>query len=943
MNGRSMHRLLLLCLAAYTFTGMKAGSTTESALVINEIMPANVDMFLDPSFNYGNWIELYNGTGRDINLANYYLSDDESNTTMCSLGSTTRTIKAGGYLTLWFGHKDDYCQQQVEFSLDSDGGDIILSDKKGNVISAVSYPSTPARISWARKTNGGSEWGDTGQPTPGASNSTSQFAQDQLPAPEISVDSKLFTGQFTFNVTIPQGATLYYTKDGSTPTPDNPNVKTSSGSHTVNDTKIYRFRLYQDGMLPSPVVTRSYIMTSNKYGVPIVSIVTANDNLYSTEYGLWAKGPNGKTGNGQSDKCNWNRDWDRPVNVEIFDSKGSMLINQEAEITPSGRYSRSFEPRPFKLQAKKKYGYDNYFAFTPFTDKPYNKYKTLKLRGGGNNYQSRLKDAALQQIIIRSGLNIDCQSYQPVHHYINGVYKGIINIREPNNKDFAYSNYGFDEDEVDCFKLDHNNGNGGFTVTEGSRDAWDEWVQLSKTAAQESSYQRICEIVDIDEFINYMAVEMFLFNQDWPRNNIKAFRYSPDGRFRFVVFDLDHAFGSVNSATDVNPFTFFDTEEYYSNGGYKSAMVTLFHNMLANDTFCKQFVSSFLIVANCVFETTGVNSTVKELATRAEKEMAFKGESPWADANLITNTLTTDYRDNRINQLINWSKIRLESRSLINKRVTTNIKQAELTYNGVIVPNSRLTGKVFCPATVKVTTPGGYKFIGWKDRKDSIVSTNPEYVLNTKYEVVTAYFVPDSTRERPIRINEVSANNKVFVNESFKKSDWIELYNTTSDKMDLGGMMLSDKLSQPDKYVIPQGTTIPAHGYLIIWCDNETGEQLHAPFKLDNKQNNAVVLTAGDYSWADTLQYTSHTGFQSVGLYPDGGSTAYIMNRPSIAKANNRSSYDQIDDSNTTTVIRTISVTKNDDVIYNLLGQPVTEPQSGQMYIKNGRKYIYCP
>ena len=184
-------------------------------MVINEIMPANIDMFMDPSYNYGSWIELFNGTDQDINLAGYYLSDDLTNPTLCPLGNTSRIVKAGGFLTLWFGHKDDYCLQQLEYSLDSDGGDIILFDNNGRAISAVEYPASPARISWARTSDGGSEWGYTGNPTPGKTNSDSQFASDQIPAPEVSVESKLFTGSFTFTVNIPDGATLYYTENGS--------------------------------------------------------------------------------------------------------------------------------------------------------------------------------------------------------------------------------------------------------------------------------------------------------------------------------------------------------------------------------------------------------------------------------------------------------------------------------------------------------------------------------------------------------------------------------------------------------------------------------------------------------------------------------------------------------------------------------------------------------
>ena len=147
MNSRSLFKLLLLGIAATYFTDIKADSDNEPALVINEIMPANIDMFLDPSMNYGSWIELYNPGSTDINISGWYLSNDSLDTKQCPLGTSSRNVKAGKYLTLWFGHKDDYCQQQVEFSLDYDGGLIILSDKEGNPVCQAEYQTVPARIS----------------------------------------------------------------------------------------------------------------------------------------------------------------------------------------------------------------------------------------------------------------------------------------------------------------------------------------------------------------------------------------------------------------------------------------------------------------------------------------------------------------------------------------------------------------------------------------------------------------------------------------------------------------------------------------------------------------------------------------------------------------------------------------------------------------------------
>ena len=124
----------------------------------------------------------------------------------------------------------------------------------------------------------------------------------------------------------------------------------------------------------------------------------------------------------------------------------------------------------------------------------------------------------------------------------------------------------------------------------------------------------------------------------------------------------------------------------------------------------------------------------------------------------------------------------------------------------------------------------------------------------------------------------------------------MELYNTTNSPIDVEGMYLTDKESKPKKYQITKGETnastiIPAHGYLIVWCDKlEPISQLHADFKLA-AEGGIVMLTAADESWSDLLTYTEHQEDQTVGRYPDGASDVFVMNVPTIAKANITSSY----------------------------------------------------
>ena len=188
-----------------------------------------------------------------------------------------------------------------------------------------------------------------------------------------------------------------------------------------------------------------------------------------------------------------------------------------------------------------------------------------------------------------------------------------------------------------------------------------------------------------------------------------------------------------------------------------------------------------------------------------------------------------------------------------------------------------------------------------------IVSLDPEYTFTNNDGVeMTAMWdaLPEeeliANSATPVKINEVSAANSVYINEYFKKNDWIELYNTTDKPIDVAGMYISDKLKKPLKFQIPAAsevdatysTVIPAHGYLVIWADQLVSDtQIHTGFKLGNEDDEVVMLTAADESWADTLSYKMHNGDQSVGLYPDGGKQAYIMDLTTIGQSNKLNSY----------------------------------------------------
>ncbi|MBL9139120.1 MAG: lamin tail domain-containing protein [Verrucomicrobiales bacterium] len=134
-------------------------------------------------------------------------------------------------------------------------------------------------------------------------------------------------------------------------------------------------------------------------------------------------------------------------------------------------------------------------------------------------------------------------------------------------------------------------------------------------------------------------------------------------------------------------------------------------------------------------------------------------------------------------------------------------------------------------------------------------------------------------------INEWMASNDGSVRDpaDLDADDWFELHNAGTSPVDLEGWLLTDALSNLSKFRIPAGYVIPPHGFLLVWADEESGQNaparpdLHVNFRLSS-DGEEIVLSRPDGSIMDHVRYTRQNPGESFGRYPDGApGTEYIL------------------------------------------------------------------
>ncbi|MCL5280695.1 MAG: CotH kinase family protein, partial [Planctomycetes bacterium] len=146
----------------------------------------------------------------------------------------------------------------------------------------------------------------------------------------------------------------------------------------------------------------------------------------------------------------------------------------------------------------------------------------------------------------------------------------------------------------------------------------------------------------------------------------------------------------------------------------------------------------------------------------------------------------------------------------------------------------------------------------------------------------------------PVVINEVLASNShTRADPQGEYDDWIELYNQSSAPVNLGGMYLTDDPAEPIKWQFPKNlpaqTTIPAHGYLLVWADGEVGDLgLHTSFKLSAFGESVALFDRDGLTPIDSADFDAQTTDISYGRFPDGADLWSLLTSPTPGAQNIR-------------------------------------------------------
>ncbi len=631
--------LLLFALCGFSYTHAQ---DNKNGLVINEIMQSNVECIMDDIHEFpDSWVELYNNSDQPINLKDYQISN--KNKVKKAWQLPDKTIAAKGYIIIYCdkeGKEDN--RLHPDFRLESGKGCTVylFKDKKAEPVDSLpaDMKKMPAPdIAYGRKTDGADEWGYQLTPTPGKAN-TGDICDNKhiLGAPVFSEKGRVTSSNETIKLELslpegaPEGAYITYTTNGDEPKADvTSTCKKYTTAFNITKTTVIRAKVFCDGWLSPMSTAQSYIFHPRKMTIPIFSVQTDDRYLNGGNYmGLF------KYNTSKEDKKT--HDWRRPVNIEFFPVEGEeSAFNQLGETRIQGGQSRSNALKSMVFYANKRFDPDHKrysYEFFPDQKPGIKEFKSFSLRDGGNDFSDMyFRDLIIQRTMAQH-VDLDWQAGHSAVLYINGVYMGMLNIRERSNEDNIYSNYDGLED-LDMVEISHEQQNNKDLFIEEYKEGDSLFYKSFKEFYSEKGHTlaEYEQWIDVSEYLNVMVMNLFYCNVDFPGNNLVFWRPNDDAedcplpkRFRVIVKDTDFGLGlygwSETSSSSNTIDMIYNPKNYSNSWAFSEVATRLFRNMMENEDLRQMFIDKSCVYMGDFMNAEGTGAIMDAILDEALEE-----------------------------------------------------------------------------------------------------------------------------------------------------------------------------------------------------------------------------------------------------------------------------------------------------------------------------------
>lgn len=701
----------------------------------------------------------------------------------------------------------------TDFKISASGETLTLTDPEGNIIDQLETGNIAQDISRGRIPDGGEEWGFFDHPTPGSA--VASQPMEIVDPPQFSKLGGLMDQGFSLELSSSENDPIRYTLDGSEPTSGS---ALYSEPISISETTIVRARAFRDDSTASKIATHSYFLSENST-FPIISLVIDPANLWDNQTGIYVVGTEGTHSDCGHEPANFFEDWEKPVHLSLFEPTGDAGFAMDAGIRIFGGCTRTRAQKSLAIIARSQYG-KNSIDYQLFPDMNIDSFKSFILRISGNDWGSTLFRDAMMQSLVHGKTLLDTQAYRPSLVYLNGEFWGIYNIREKYNEHYIASHHGIAPENVITIKDYDLQLDSGYLELHNFVEGHDMTL--------EASYIEIRDLMDMDNYLDYMVSEIFFDNGDWPGINVRVWRPLDQSEpWKWQLFDTDQGFGywgkSINAERPYENDTFAHATEKDGPGWPNPPWSTLlFRKLLENSTFQKSFLNRFAGHLNRLFSTDIVLDRIQSMKSVLEPEMPRHIER-WGNANYSISSLSE--WEEKLNVVIEFAQKRPQvvRDFLIDHFDTTGTYQITLNTSdnnhGKVkidyhtIDTYPWTGLYFNDVPIQLTAIPelGYHFVRWEGASDETTDT---ITINSSQDVsVKAVFEVDEN-PKTVLISEIH-----FASEAdFNPGDWIEFVNYGNSQVDLSNWIFLDS-NDAHTFIFPEGTTIDAGEYLVLCRD----------------------------------------------------------------------------------------------------------------------------